>query len=175
MTTLLSAYVGPVMSTYLQRLHDMLRADGLRCPVYVMDSAGGVMSAELAARKPIFTIESGGAAGVVAAAQIGLRYGLDRVLSFDMGGTTAKAGLVLGGRPRITHSFEVSGKGSFGVTRDRVRAAREDPCGRSGRGGRRRRQHRLGRRHRCVARRVPGLREPIPDPPATAAAASSPR
>ena len=82
-----------------------------------MDSAGGVMSAELAARKPIFTIESGGAAGVVAAAQIGLRYGLDRVLSFDMGGTTAKAGLVLRGRPRITHSFEVSGKGSFGVTR----------------------------------------------------------
>ncbi len=117
MTTLLSAYVAPVMSTYLQRLHELLRVDGLSCPVYVMDSAGGVMSAELAARKPIFTIESGGAAGVVAAAQIGVRYGLDRVLSFDMGGTTAKAGLVLHGQPRITHSFEVSGKGSFGVTR----------------------------------------------------------
>jgi N-methylhydantoinase A len=117
MTTLLSAYVGPVMSQYLQRLHDLLRADGFGCPVYVMDSAGGVMSAEHASRRPIFTIESGGAAGVVAAGQLGVRYGLDRVLSFDMGGTTAKAGLVLAGRPRITHHFEVSGKGSFGVMR----------------------------------------------------------
>ncbi|HEX4429528.1 MAG TPA: hydantoinase/oxoprolinase family protein [Frankiaceae bacterium] len=117
MTTLLSAYVGPVMSQYLQRLHDLLRADGFSCPVYVMDSAGGVMSAEQAARRPIFTIESGGAAGVVAAGQLGVRYDLERVLSFDMGGTTAKAGLVLRGQPRITHHFEVSGKGSFGVMR----------------------------------------------------------
>jgi N-methylhydantoinase A len=117
MTTLLSAYVGPVMSRYLQRLHDLLRAGGFGCPVYVMDSAGGVMSAEHASRRPIFTIESGGAAGVVAAAQLGVRYDLERVLSFDMGGTTAKAGLVLRGQPRITHHFEVSGKGSFGVMR----------------------------------------------------------
>ncbi|MCW2549183.1 MAG: hypothetical protein JWN96_3643 [Mycobacterium sp.] len=117
MTTLLSAYVGPVMSEYLQRLHDNLRADGFGCPVYVMDSAGGVMSAEMAARRPIFTIESGGAAGVVAAGQTGVQYGIEKVLSFDMGGTTAKAGLVVSGQPRITHSFEVSGKGSFGVTR----------------------------------------------------------
>ncbi len=95
----------------------MLRADGFGCPVYVMDSAGGVMSAEHAAQRPIFTIESGGAAGVVAAGQLGVRYGLERVLSFDMGGTTAKAGLVLRGQPRITHHFEVSGKGSFGVMR----------------------------------------------------------
>ncbi len=117
MTTLLSAYVGPVMSQYLQRLHEMLRSDGFGCPVYVMDSAGGVMSAEHAARRPIFTIESGGAAGVVAAGQVGRSYDLGRVLSFDMGGTTAKAGLVLGGAPAITHHFEVSGKGSFGVMR----------------------------------------------------------
>ncbi|HEX4016163.1 MAG TPA: hydantoinase/oxoprolinase family protein [Frankiaceae bacterium] len=117
MTTLLSAYVGPVMSQYLQRLHEMLRADGFGCPVYVMDSAGGVMSAEHASRRPIFTIESGGAAGVVAAGQIGAGYDLDRVLSFDMGGTTAKAALVHRGQPRITHHFEVSGKGSFGVMR----------------------------------------------------------
>ena len=75
----------------------MLRSDGFGCPVYVMDSAGGVMSAEHAARRPIFTIESGGAAGVVAAGQLGSRYDLERVLSFDMGGTTAKAGLVRDG------------------------------------------------------------------------------
>lgn len=117
MTTLLSAYVGPVMSDYLRRLSEMLQADGFSCPVYVMDSAGGVMSAPIAAQWPIFTIESGGAAGVVAASQVGERYGLERVLSFDMGGTTAKAGLVVSGTPRITHNFEVSGKGSFGVTR----------------------------------------------------------
>jgi N-methylhydantoinase A len=117
MTTLLSAYVGPVMSQYLQRLYEMLRSDGFGCPVYVMDSAGGVMSAEHAARRPIFTIESGGAAGVVAAGQLGSRYDLERVLSFDMGGTTAKAGLVRDGAPTITHHFEVSGKGSFGVMR----------------------------------------------------------
>jgi N-methylhydantoinase A len=117
MTTLLSAYVGPVMSHYLQRLRDLLATDGLRCPIYVMDSAGGVMSAQTAANRPIFTIESGGAAGIVAAAQLGVQYDLRKVLSFDMGGTTAKAGLVVGGQPRITHSFEVSGKGSFGVAR----------------------------------------------------------
>jgi N-methylhydantoinase A len=117
MTTLLSAYVGPVMSRYLRELHEMLGADGFRCPVYVMDSAGGVMSAQLAASRPIFTIESGGAAGVVAASQIGDQYNLAKVLSFDMGGTTAKAALVVSGQPRITHNFEVSGKGSFGVTR----------------------------------------------------------
>jgi N-methylhydantoinase A len=117
MTTLLSAYVGPVMSQYLQRLYAMLREDGFGCPVYVMDSAGGVMSAEHAAERPIFTIESGGAAGVVAAGQLGTRYGLGQVLSFDMGGTTAKAGLVENGEPTITHHFEVSGKGSFGVLR----------------------------------------------------------
>ena len=117
MTTLLSAYVGPIMSRYLRDLGELLAQDGLHCPVYVMDSAGGVLSAERAAQRPIVTIESGGAAGVTAAAQVGAAYEVDRLLSFDMGGTTAKAAFVVGGRPRVTHHFEISGKGSFGVTR----------------------------------------------------------
>ncbi|MBX6389504.1 MAG: hydantoinase/oxoprolinase family protein [Frankia sp.] len=118
MTTLLSAYVGPVMSRYLSRLRQVLADEGLaQAAVYVMDSAGGVMSTQAAAVRPILTIESGGAAGVVAAGQIGRAGRHPRVLSFDMGGTTAKMGLVRDGQPTVTHSFEVSGKGSFGVAR----------------------------------------------------------
>ncbi|MQY02926.1 hydantoinase/oxoprolinase family protein [Actinomadura macrotermitis] len=116
-TTLMSAYVGPVMASYLDRLGGRLRALGIDAPVHVMESAGGVLPAALAASRAVYTIESGPAAGVVAAARLGARRGLADLVSFDMGGTTAKAGLVRGGRPGITHEFQVGGKGSFGGRR----------------------------------------------------------
>ncbi|MFG3442811.1 hydantoinase/oxoprolinase family protein [Nonomuraea sp. NPDC047897] len=112
-TTIMSAYVGPLMAAYLSRLRDRLAELGVRAPVHVMESAGGVVSAERAARRAVATIESGPAAGVLAAAGTGL----PDVISFDMGGTTAKACAVRGGRPEITHEFHVGGKGSFGGRR----------------------------------------------------------
>ncbi|HEY7483683.1 MAG TPA: hydantoinase/oxoprolinase family protein [Streptosporangiaceae bacterium] len=116
-TTLMSAYVGPVMAAYLRRLGDRLRGLGITAPVHVMESAGGVLPADLAAARAVYTIESGPAAGVIAAARHGAARGLADLISFDMGGTTAKAGLVRGGRPGITHEFQVGGKGSFGGRR----------------------------------------------------------
>ncbi|MCG5212114.1 hydantoinase/oxoprolinase family protein [Streptosporangium sp. KLBMP 9127] len=112
-TTIMSAYIGPVMSRYLDRLQERLLAIGVRAPVHVMDSAGGVMSARLASRRAVATIESGPAAGVLAAAAAGY----PDVISFDMGGTTAKTCVIRGGRPEITHEFHVGGKGSFGGRR----------------------------------------------------------
>lgn len=116
-TTIMSAYVGPFMASYLSRLEDALAALGVRAPVHVMESGGGVMSARLAARRAVATIESGPAAGVLAAASTGRSTGIADVISFDMGGTTAKACVVRGGRPEITHEFHVGGKGSFGGRR----------------------------------------------------------
>jgi N-methylhydantoinase A len=117
MTTVVSALVGPVMSRYLDELGARLRACGVVCPLLVMDSAGDVMSAASAAALPVATVESGGAAGVLAAGIVGRAAGAGNVISFDMGGTTAKAGIVRDGRPAITHDFQVGGKGSFGGAR----------------------------------------------------------
>jgi N-methylhydantoinase A len=116
-TTLVSAYVAPVMAGYLARLQRSLRDLGVDAPLHIMESSGGVMTADLAARRAVATIESGGAAGVVAAAGIARRDGIARVLSFDMGGTTAKAGVVHDGSPRLTRDLHVGGKGSYGGRR----------------------------------------------------------
>jgi N-methylhydantoinase A len=120
MTTVMCAYVGPVMARYLGGLEARLRERGIGCPIEIMESSGGVMSASLAARRPIYTVESGGAAGIIAAGVVGGLIGADRVLSFDMGGTTAKTGIVRQGRPDITHDFFVGGAdGSGGLRRGR--------------------------------------------------------
>ncbi|TDD22386.1 hydantoinase/oxoprolinase family protein [Nonomuraea diastatica] len=112
-TTIMSAYIGPLMASYLSRLRERLAEIGIGAPIHVMESGGGVISAELAARRAVATIESGPAAGVLAAAGAGF----PDAISFDMGGTTAKTCVVRGGRPEITHEFHVGGKGSFGGRR----------------------------------------------------------
>ena len=117
MTTVVCAIVGPVMAGYLDGLQARLTELGITCPVEIMESSGGVMSAARAAQRPVLTVESGGAAGVIAAGIVGHAAGFDEVISFDMGGTTAKTGIVRGGVPAITHDFQVGGKGSFGGTR----------------------------------------------------------
>jgi N-methylhydantoinase A len=117
MTTVICAYVGPVMAAYLTGLERGLRSLGIAGPLDIMDSSGGVMSAPLAARRPVRTLESGGAAGVTAAGMVGRRLGARDVISFDMGGTTAKLGLVRDGRPAVVTDFQIGGAGSFGATR----------------------------------------------------------
>jgi N-methylhydantoinase A len=117
MTTVMCAYVGPVMAGYLIRLERQLAELGITGPLEVMDSSGGVLSASMAARRPVRTLESGGAAGVSAAGAAGQLIGVADVISFDMGGTTAKVGIVRDGQPHVTTDFQIGGKGSFGATR----------------------------------------------------------
>jgi N-methylhydantoinase A len=118
MTTVMCAYVGPVMARYLAGLETRLASLGIRCPIEIMESSGGVMSSALASRRPIYTVESGGAAGIIAAGFVGRLIEADEVISFDMGGTTAKTGIVRHGRPDITHDFHVGGvEGAGGLRR----------------------------------------------------------
>jgi N-methylhydantoinase A len=108
-TTIVSAYVGPMMARYLGELGRRLVELGMTCPVHVMQSAGSVMPADEAARRAVHSIESGPAAGVIRAVEVSRRTGRPNLLSFDMGGTTAKVGLVRGHRPSLTGSFRVGG------------------------------------------------------------------
>ena len=116
-TTLFTAEVAPLMARYLARFEVQLRELGIDAPLYVMESSGGVMSARVAAERAVATLESGAAAGVIAAARFASHHGLARVISFDMGGTTAKAGVVHDSLPRVVRELHVGGKGSFGGRR----------------------------------------------------------
>jgi N-methylhydantoinase A len=109
-TTVINALLIPVVSGYLHRLRERAREEGLTCPVYVMQSNGGLATVETAGALPAATIESGPAAGVVASAYLGSLLGVDAILSFDMGGTTAKAGAVIGGVPQVVTEYEVGGR-----------------------------------------------------------------
>jgi N-methylhydantoinase A len=108
-TSVVNAYVLPVVRRYLQRLEGELRARAIAKPLTIMQSSGGAMSAQAAAERPIHIIESGPAAGVVGAAEVARRLGRLSLLSFDMGGTTAKAALVDAGEFHRVGSLEVGG------------------------------------------------------------------
>jgi N-methylhydantoinase A len=107
-TTAANAYIQPLMSDYLRRLDRTLKARGLRGPLLMILSAGTLSTLETAARFPIRLLESGPAGGAIFASDIARRLGLDRVLSFDMGGTTAKFCLADEGEVRRAHMFEVA-------------------------------------------------------------------
>jgi N-methylhydantoinase A len=85
---------------------------GVAAPLQIMQSNGGVLSASTVATRPVQSVESGPAAGVIGAARLGALYGVEDIICFDMGGTTAKASLVHGGKPTIVHGFQVGGKTS---------------------------------------------------------------
>jgi len=106
-TTVANAYVAPGASQFLDRLEAALDGRGFSGDLYVMQSNGGLLSTALSRQFPVNMIESGPAAGVLLAADVGRREGIDRVLSFDMGGTTAKLGAVEGGEPAVGTTFEV--------------------------------------------------------------------
>lgn len=109
-TTAVNAAVMPMVSRYLESLEAQLRDRGMSAPFYVMQSSGGVMSVESAKLKPVYMVESGPAAGVIAAGAFAELHGYQHVISFDMGGTTAKVGLIQDGRPRLSTEFEVGGQ-----------------------------------------------------------------
>jgi N-methylhydantoinase A len=98
------------VSRYLDALESRLQAQGITAPFYVMQSSGGVMSVQSAKQRPVYMVESGPAAGVIAAGAFALPHGYGNVISFDMGGTTAKVGLIRDGRPQLSTEFEVGGQ-----------------------------------------------------------------
>ena len=107
-TVCANAYLQPLMAGYLHRLEEQLHAAGASCPVYLIHSGGGLMGVESAARFPVRLVESGPAGGAIFAADLADRHGLDAVLSYDMGGTTAKICLIEGRAPRTAKTFEVA-------------------------------------------------------------------
>ena len=107
-TVCANAYVKPLMKSYLGRLTERLAGIGATAPVYLMHSGGGIIGLEQAAEFPVRLVESGPAGGAIFAAHIAQAHGLDRVLSFDMGGTTAKICLIKGHTPKTSRVFEVA-------------------------------------------------------------------
>lgn len=107
-TTIANVYVRPVVARYLAQLEQSLHGLGFDGSLFIMLSSGGICTVETARRYPIRLVESGPAAGALAAAEYGRRTGRPNLLSFDMGGTTAKACLIDDGEPLTTSDFEVS-------------------------------------------------------------------
>ncbi len=115
-TTAINSLVMPVVTRYIERLEGRLSGIGIDAGLHLMTSAGGIMSSHVARHEPVHLIESGPAAGVIAATHLAGLLGVRNVISFDMGGTTAKAGLVEGGVPKVVPHFEV---GSAAVSENR--------------------------------------------------------
>ena len=109
-TTVVNATLSPLMTEYLTSLQASVRRSGIGAPVYVMNSDGGSSALSFASARPVTVIESGPAAGVVASKQLARQLSLGRVLTFDMGGTTAKAGTVIDGEPDVIGEFEAAGR-----------------------------------------------------------------
>ncbi|MCG8358906.1 MAG: hydantoinase/oxoprolinase family protein [Kiloniellales bacterium] len=107
-TVIANAYVQPMVADYLGRLVSRLGERGVSAPVFMMHSGGGLISVETAAEQPVRLLESGPAGGAIFAADFANAHRLDKVLSFDMGGTTAKICLIEDGTPKTASTFEVA-------------------------------------------------------------------
>ncbi len=105
-TAVTNAYIAPIVNRYLGAIERSLESAAAKASFHVMQSNGGIMPAAAARRRPIYMLESGPAAGVTAAAHITALAAQRDAISFDMGGTTAKMGLILGGQPRVVTEFE---------------------------------------------------------------------
>lgn len=112
-TVAANAYVKPIVAAYLNELGTRIAKIRPGVPLRVMVSSGGFSSAEAGAKSPILLLESGPAAGVLSALNTSRQNNVDQVLAFDMGGTTAKACVALGGEPPIAHSFECAREQRF--------------------------------------------------------------
>ena len=106
-TTIANAYIQPLMEGYLTDFQAKFSGEGLECPILLMTAGGGMTTVETAARLPIRLVESGPAGGAILAARIAAEIGAEQVLSFDMGGTTAKLCLIDGFRPQTARKFEI--------------------------------------------------------------------
>ena len=107
-TTVGNAYIQPLMSRYLADFETRFRAAGLACPILMMTASGGMTTLETAARLPVRLVESGPAGGAILAARLARETGKGKVVSFDMGGTTAKLCLIDDCRPRTARKFEIA-------------------------------------------------------------------
>jgi len=107
-TACANAYVQPLISRYLANLQTLLRREGFVCPLFLMLSGGGLTAVETAIRFPVRLVESGPAGGAIFAGEIARQCGLDKVLSYDMGGTTAKICLIDDLKPQTSRAFEVA-------------------------------------------------------------------
>jgi N-methylhydantoinase A/oxoprolinase/acetone carboxylase beta subunit len=112
-TATANAYVQPLIAQYLQRLSTTLASDGFHCPLVLMSSGGGLTTVETALRFPIRLVESGPAGGAIFAITIAEKLKLSRVVSFDMGGTTAKICLIDDAKPMLSRTFEVDRQYKF--------------------------------------------------------------
>lgn len=106
-TTVVNAFLGPLMQNYLASLRSRLESVGIRRRLSIMQSNGGQMGVAAAIRKPAYLVESGPAAGVIAAARIASQAGLNDVITLDIGGTTAKTAIVENGSPTKTGEYEI--------------------------------------------------------------------
>jgi N-methylhydantoinase A len=106
-TTVTNAYVKPIVDRYLRHLDEALTERGIRNDLFVMQSNGGLISPDLARDFPVRIIESGPAAGILMCAIVGKEEARDQIISFDMGGTTAKLGAIDDGAPAIMPTFEI--------------------------------------------------------------------
>ena len=153
-TACANAYVQPMIGRYLADLDALLRAQGFTCPLFLMLSGGGLTTVETAIRFPVRLVESGPAGGAIFASHIARQCGLDKVLSYDMGGTTAKICLIddlrAADQPRLRGRAHLS-------LQEGERPAAAHPGHRDGRDRRRRRLDRAGRPAQADHRR-PGQR-----------------
>ena len=113
-TTVINCYVRPVVETYLTQLTDGLTEMGVQVPLTVMQSNGGLATADIAKQRPVYCIESGPAAGVVGAYHLGKRLDMPNLMTLDMGGTTAKASIIEEGEMLKAPEYEVGGEISVG-------------------------------------------------------------
>ena len=109
-TTVVNAYVRPIVDTYISSMEKKLQEMGVDAPLQIMQSSGGTMSAATSREKPIFMVESGPAAGVMGCLHLGRKLGHKEIISFDMGGTTAKAGTIQDGGADYSSEYEVGGE-----------------------------------------------------------------
>jgi N-methylhydantoinase A len=105
-TTVVNAYILTAMRAYLERLESELTARGFHAPLLIVNSAGGMMGVDAARSRPVFAVGSGPAGGVIGAARLAQATGLEAVIAFDMGGTTAKASIVHDGAPLLINEYE---------------------------------------------------------------------
>jgi len=109
-TAVVNAVLMPTISGYLDDLQRDIRKLGVKAPLCIMQSDGGIATKNTVTKKPVNMIESGPAAGVIASAYYGKLLGIESILSFDMGGTTAKAGAIRDATPEVVSEYEVAGK-----------------------------------------------------------------
>jgi N-methylhydantoinase A len=120
-TAVVNSYVGPVVADYVTALGQGVRGLGIGAPFSIMQSSGGLLDAASVIERPVNIIESGPAAGVIAVQKLAQLLGLDNVVAFDMGGTTAKASLIENGRPFVANDYEVGG--GMNITRSMSKGA----------------------------------------------------